>query len=98
LPFRIRGIRLDENVLMHPTSFRVSAEDPDERILRRQRPLMLGSDVLAVQRALKKAGMNIKTDGEFGVKTEKAVKEFQQRRGLKVDGIVGPATLAALGV
>ena len=33
-----------------------------------------------------------KADGIFGKKTEEAVKEFQERNGLKVDGIVDPKT------
>ncbi len=36
-------------------------------------------------------------DGDFGTKTEKAVKEFQTDFSLVVDGIVGPKTWAALG-
>jgi hypothetical protein len=52
-----------------------------------------GSTVKAVQRRLK-----VSVTGYFGRQTEAAVKRFQRRRGLKADGIVGPATARALGV
>lgn len=35
-------------------------------------------------------------DGDFGKDTEKAVKEFQQKNGLEVDGIVGEKTMEKL--
>jgi peptidoglycan hydrolase-like protein with peptidoglycan-binding domain len=44
-----------------------------------------GKDVERVQRAI---GVN--PDGVFGPKTEAAVRAYQQRHGLSVDGIVGP--------
>lgn len=37
-------------------------------------------------------------DGVYGYNTFNAVKLFQSRNGLTVDGIAGPATLAALGL
>lgn len=37
-------------------------------------------------------------DGIFGYKTETAVKKFQEKNGLKVDGKVGNQTFAALGM
>ena len=43
-------------------------------------------------------GYLISVDGDFGPRTERWVKEYQQRAGLKVDGIVGPATWRSLGL
>lgn len=57
-----------------------------------------GEPVKAVQRALVAAGFTVDIDGDFGPKTEAAVKDFQRSKGLTADGIVGPMTAAALGV
>ena len=37
-----------------------------------------------------------KPDGIFGPETEAAIKAFQRDSGLKMDGLVGPRTLAAM--
>jgi peptidoglycan hydrolase-like protein with peptidoglycan-binding domain len=37
-------------------------------------------------------------DGIWGAETQRAIEEFQQGRGLQVNGQVNPATLAALGL
>lgn len=55
-----------------------------------------GQSVLNVQRALVKHGHRVAMDSEFGPLMEKAVKAFQKKRGLTADGVVGPATWAAL--
>lgn len=52
-----------------------------------------GEIVKQIQRAL-----HLLPDGIFGKITEEAVRAFQSENGLKVDGIVGPATLAKLGI
>ncbi|MGQ4649042.1 peptidoglycan-binding protein [Lyngbya aestuarii] len=52
--------------------------------------------VSTIQKRLEIAGFSGGDDGIFDQKTEAAVRQFQQEKGLKVDGIVGPQTLAAL--
>ncbi|MEA5581692.1 glycoside hydrolase family protein [Nodularia harveyana UHCC-0300] len=61
-------------------------------------PLIQGDDVIKLQQALVKAGFSLKVDGYFGNDTDVAVKQFQQKKGLTVDGDVGPKTLQALGL
>ena len=41
-------------------------------------------------------GVGVVVDGNFGAKTEAAVRAFQRERGLVPDGIVGPKTWAML--
>lgn len=41
---------------------------------------------------------DLQSDGVFGARTEAAVREFQRRAGLTVDGVAGPVTLARLGL
>lgn len=60
-----------------------------------------GPKVLDLQRGLnlvfpKYATTPVAEDGDFGPLTAAAVKEFQERAGLDVDGIVGPLTRAEL--
>jgi peptidoglycan hydrolase-like protein with peptidoglycan-binding domain len=55
-----------------------------------------GEVVKQIQRALAGAGLGVAVDGVYGHVTEEAVREFQKTRQLKVDGIVGPATMALL--
>ena len=38
----------------------------------------------------------VTADGQFGAGTEKAVRDYQQKNGLKADGVAGPATLAQM--
>lgn len=58
-----------------------------------------GNIVTEIQRKLKAWGYySGSVDGVYGYNTYIAVKKFQQKNGLKADGIVGDATLAALGI
>jgi putative chitinase len=55
-----------------------------------------GDAVVTLQQALQKLGFMLGVDGDFGAGTEVAVASFQRDQKLKVDGIVGPGTWAAL--
>ncbi|MGZ4763332.1 MAG: peptidoglycan-binding domain-containing protein, partial [Ilumatobacteraceae bacterium] len=48
------------------------------------------------QTALVAKGYKVSVDGKFGAQTQKAVKAFQAKVGIKQDGIVGPATWSRL--
>jgi len=55
-----------------------------------------GAAVVQLQNLLRNKGYNVAADGDFGPKTEAAVKKFQSSKGLVADGVVGPKTWAAL--
>lgn len=58
-----------------------------------------GSEVTEIQKRLKNWGYyNGSVDGIYGAKTRDAVRYFQRKNGLTVDGIAGPKTLAAMGI
>ena len=75
----------------------VAAATPSKRAIEVREgglPLQLGSTgalVAEVQKAL-----SIPADGIFGIQTDTAVRRFQARAGIHVDGIVGPVTWRAL--
>jgi peptidoglycan hydrolase-like protein with peptidoglycan-binding domain len=57
-----------------------------------------GDAVKLAQQLLESYGYEVGSiDGDFGPKTEQAVKKFQDDFLLEVDGIVGPETWAMLG-
>ena len=72
-----------------------------KRVLFASRLLMSGEDVKAVHAALMEHGLHVGTDskqGIFGAKTAVAVRHFQVKKNLIVDGKVGKFTAAALGL
>ena len=58
-----------------------------------------GDEVKQIQTKLKRWGYyNGNVDGIYGSQTLAAVKSFQRKNGLTVDGIAGPKTLKAMGI
>lgn len=51
-----------------------------------------GAQVMTLQKEL-----HLRADGIFGPLTDEAVREFQEKNGLTIDGIVGPKTWDKLG-
>ena len=53
--------------------------------------------IMAVQIALEKRGIDVgKVDGIFGDGTRAAVRTFQEKNGIRADGLPGPQTIAKL--
>jgi N-acetylmuramoyl-L-alanine amidase len=68
-----------------------------DRLLYFRRPMLRGDDVAELQRRLNALGFDAgREDGIFGEDTAGALTDFERNAGLAVDGICGPATLAAL--
>lgn len=60
-------------------------------------PLSPAHQVRLLQRALKELGLPVgKPDGQWGPKTQRAVKRFQRTHKLTPDGLVGPKTAKAI--
>lgn len=55
-----------------------------------------GQAVSTLQDDLRRVGMGLSVDGDFGPATEAAVRAFQRELGLVIDGIAGPKTRQAL--
>jgi lysozyme len=55
-----------------------------------------GDPVLSAQKLINKFGYGLELDSVFGPLMDKAVRDFQAKHDLKVDGIIGPLTLAVL--
>jgi chitosanase len=100
LPLTIRGVVINEEVLgaIDDTIVPVRAPEPSSaaRVLQLTHPYMRGDDVRALQIALKDNGFSGDLDGVFGPFTEVLVKQFQRKRNLLPDGVVGPMTWSAL--
>ncbi len=58
-----------------------------------------GSEVTQIQTKLKRWGYYTgSVDGIYGSQTVEAIKKFQRKNGLTVDGVAGQKTLAAMGI
>lgn len=55
-----------------------------------------GDEVLELQKRLNQNGYNLTEDGIYGQNTANAVRDYQKKNGLSVDGIYGDQTRASL--
>lgn len=57
-----------------------------------------GTAVRHLQRELRRRGLKVAVDGEFGPKTKRAVQRVQRRFGMTRTGVAGPPLLKRLGL
>jgi len=92
----LEGAGLIVDGIVGPATWHALPGDPDTPVLARGAS---GSAVTALQQGLKKYSTPATdpglVDGDFGPKTEAAVKAYQQDRGIEVDGIVGDNVVGA---
>jgi N-acetylmuramoyl-L-alanine amidase len=93
-----RGLRIDG--ICGPQTWSAIVESGfrlGDRLLYHRRPMLRGDDVAALQQRLNGLGFDAgRGDGILGEQTAAALRDFQRNAGIAVDGIAGPATLAAL--
>jgi N-acetyl-anhydromuramyl-L-alanine amidase AmpD len=53
-------------------------------------------DIPWLQRSLNRLGFHVAVDGDYGPSTKDAVRAFQRKHNLDVDGWAGVATMAAI--
>jgi murein L,D-transpeptidase YcbB/YkuD len=59
-------------------------------------PILRGQRVVQVQKLLRRHDLPVRVDGIYGADTTAAVRWYQRKHGLSVDGVVGPATYRSL--
>lgn len=96
-PFTVKGHSVTEAGLRGVETPAPIPASPARPLLKRRQPMMRGPEVEALQQALRQQDIDIGVDGFFGEDTEAAVRVFQDRMGLEVDGVAGDSTWAALG-
>lgn len=69
---------------------------PSPRNLLLTSPWMSCPDVLAVQKLLDPAGGHLEHGSAFGPRTNQWLVDWQRKHQLEADGVIGPATWAAL--
>jgi N-acetylmuramoyl-L-alanine amidase len=93
-----RGLRIDG--ICGPQTWSAIVESGfhlGDRLLYHRRPMLRGDDVATLQQRLNALGFDAgRGDGILGEQTAAALRDFQRNAGVAVDGIAGPATLAAL--
>ncbi|MEA2411262.1 MAG: hypothetical protein QOC77_1823 [Thermoleophilaceae bacterium] len=80
----------------HAAAAAAAAAKPKDHAVSKAQHHRAGAHMTGVKGV--QAALKLPADGVFGRQTAHAVRAFQRQHGLKADGVVGPATWAALGV
>jgi Putative peptidoglycan binding domain len=88
--------RLKQPRLYFPEEKQVCVFNKRPIIYRGFTPKSVEDSIIELQERLSAQGFLAKISGKFDLETEEAVKEFQKKNNLSVDGIVGPLSWACL--
>ena len=91
--FRARSLAIAAAVVMTTASGVALASTGGTTVGHSAQASVSGVPVSSIQRAL-----GIRVTGVYDARTKRAVRAFQRRHHLTADGVVGPRTLAALGL
>ena len=69
---------------------------PEERLIKKTRPPMTGTDVKILEDKLREIGFDTAEDSTYTDNDYRGVKVFQEIAGIVIDGVVGPQTLGKL--
>jgi len=92
----IRELTKNNKTNKYLKSFKVQDNLVLKRTIKLKNRLMCGEDVKKIQERLNSLGYIVNVDSCYGIKSFRAIQNFQRRKQITPDGIIGPETYRLL--